>query len=388
MRDIDADTPARFNADPERLFEASGSAGKVMTFAVRLDTFSADKETATFYVGTNDTADLTTIRRRILAEFSDVPVQGEYLHRVAYDIAEKYGKDTFLAIYYLGTRWMPTLFAIKGQFDAIASRIRLLPRDMSDKLAQFGSALFPRHLPRRMTEYRNRYEHHLILKMAGPAIAEARTLLQSLFPSGSGDFFECTPDEAVRAGLHRFAAAGAAVRYRAIHRDEVEDIVALDVALRRNDRDWFETLPSDISEPILHKLYYGHFFCHVLHQDYIVGKGVDTVDLEHRMWALLDGRGAEYPAEHNVGRLYRAKPALHKPLPQPRPLQLLQSGHRADAEGGPLGGVGFLGTRPARCAGVERAGRASPPGPLRSRPVRPHPFRSFASNLSRRLVLA
>jgi D-lactate dehydrogenase len=310
VRDIDADTPARFNADPERLFEASGSAGKVMTFAVRLDTFPADKETATFYVGTNDTAELTTIRRRILAEFSDVPVQGEYLHRVAYDIAEKYGKDTFLAIYYLGTRWMPTLFAIKGRFDAIASRIRLLPRDISDKLAQFGSALFPRHLPRRMTEYRNRYEHHLILKMAGPAIAEARTLLQSLFPSGSGDFFECTPDEAVRAGLHRFAAAGAAVRYRAIHRDEVEDIVALDVALRRNDRDWFETLPSDISEPILHKLYYGHFFCHVLHQDYIVGKGVDTVDLEHRMWALLDGRGAEYPAEHNVGHLYRAKPAL------------------------------------------------------------------------------
>ena len=26
---VDADTPARFNADPSRLFEASGSAGKV-----------------------------------------------------------------------------------------------------------------------------------------------------------------------------------------------------------------------------------------------------------------------------------------------------------------------------------------------------------------------
>jgi D-lactate dehydrogenase (quinone) len=28
------------------------------------------------------------------------------------------------------------------------------------------------------------------------------------------------------------------------------------------------------------------------------------------MWALLDRRGAEYPAEHNVGHLYAAKPAM------------------------------------------------------------------------------
>lgn len=28
------------------------------------------------------------------------------------------------------------------------------------------------------------------------------------------------------------------------------------------------------------------------------------------MWSLLDARGAEYPAEHNVGHLYVAKPAL------------------------------------------------------------------------------
>ena len=28
------------------------------------------------------------------------------------------------------------------------------------------------------------------------------------------------------------------------------------------------------------------------------------------MWHLLDERGAEYPAEHNVGHLYVAKPAL------------------------------------------------------------------------------
>jgi D-lactate dehydrogenase len=76
------------------------------------------------------------------------------------------------------------------------------------------------------------------------------------------------------------------------------------------DEAWFEKLPPDIEAPILHKLYYGHFFCHVFHQDYIVAKGHDTQALEERMWELLDARGAEYPAEHNVGHLYHAKPAL------------------------------------------------------------------------------
>jgi D-lactate dehydrogenase len=52
VRDIDADTPGRFDADPKRLFEASGSAGKVVIFVVRLDTFSKDGETKVFYIGT------------------------------------------------------------------------------------------------------------------------------------------------------------------------------------------------------------------------------------------------------------------------------------------------------------------------------------------------
>src|SRR5262249_8977923 len=149
VRDIDADTPGRFNADPRRLFEASGSAGKVMIFAVRLDTFPKGAETKVFYIGTNDPAELTRIRRHMLAQFKDLPVEGEYLHRVAFDIAEKYGKDTFLAIRYLGTGWLPALFATKGRFDALAARLRL-PQDLSDRIMQAISRLFPRHLPRRM----------------------------------------------------------------------------------------------------------------------------------------------------------------------------------------------------------------------------------------------
>jgi D-lactate dehydrogenase len=310
VREVDADTPARFNADSHRLFEASGSAGKVMLLAVRLDTFPKDDRTGVFYIGTNDTSELEEIRRHMLAAFKSLPVSGEYMHRVAFDIAEVYGKDTFLAIEYLGTDRLPLMFSLKGMVDALCSRLPFLPKNLSDKIMQGASRLFPKHLPKRMRNYRDRFEHHLILKMAGDGIEEARAYLQTVFPSKQGDCFECTASEGEKAFLHRFAAAGAAVRYRNVHEREVENIVALDIALRRNDKEWFEMLPPEVEKPILHKLYYGHFFCHVFHQDYIVAKGTDCQALEERMWDLLDRRGAEYPAEHNVGHLYHAKPAL------------------------------------------------------------------------------
>ncbi len=309
VRDVEAETPARFNADPRRLRESAGCAGKLAVFAVRLDTFPAEKETAVFYIGTNDPDELTEIRRHILGAFGHLPIAGEYIHRDAYDVAAKYGKDTFLFIRHAGTDRMPALFAAKAKVDALTDRIGL-GTAVSDRIAQGLAALAPQHLPARMNAFRDRFEHHLLLRMGGGGIAEARAYLGGLFPSAAGDFFECDPEEGKAAFLHRFAVAGAAVRYRAVHPDEVEDIVALDIALRRNDRNWVERLPPEIEARIEKKLYYGHFFCHVFHQDYVVKKGHDCLALEHAMWKLLDARGAEYPAEHNVGHLYEAKPAL------------------------------------------------------------------------------
>ncbi len=161
-----------------------------------------------------------------------------------------------------------------------------------------------------MTQYRDKYAHHLMLKMSGDGVAEARNYLKDYFREGGGEFFECEGKEGTHAFLHRYAAAGAAVRYHAVHADDVEDILALDIALRRNDRDWFETLPPDITQSLSHSLYYGHFFCHVFHQDYIVKKGVDAHALKEKMLEILQARGAEYPAEHNVGHLYQARPQL------------------------------------------------------------------------------
>lgn len=308
VRDVDQDSPARFNADPSRLFEASGSAGKLCLFAVRLDTFPKVPSTV-FYIGSNAADDLTTVRRHLLTALPELPIAGEYIHRTAYDIGEKYGKDTFLLIDRFGTARVPATFALKSRVDGFFERLGL--RGVSDRIIQAFTNLLPSHLPPRMRQWRERYEHHLLLRVSNDTADATRAFLTTHFSgSASGGWFECDADEGRKAFLHRFAIAGAAIRYREVHRAEVEDIVALDVALRRNDRDWVEQLPAEVEADMVHKLYYGHFFCHVFHQDYIVKKGVDPLAMEHRMWALLDARRAEYPAEHNVGHLYVAKPAL------------------------------------------------------------------------------
>lgn len=301
VRMIDADTPARFNADPRRLFEASGCAGKLALFAVRLDTFEAEPAHKLFYIGCNDVRALADIRRHVLGEFKNLPVLGEYIHRDAFDVAEKYGKDTFLIINYLGTRFLPHLFALKGRIDGVFGK------GFSDRFLQRLSKIFPSHLPERMKVFRDKFEHHLLLEMSGEGVAEAEAYLKSFFTFGvAGAYFECTESEKKKALLQRFAVAGAGVRYRAMHPDTVEDIVAFDIALRRNDRDWLEVLPESVSSKLVKALYCGHFLCHVFHQDYIVKKGEDCAALKQDVIKLLEARGAKYPAEHNVGHFYKA----------------------------------------------------------------------------------
>jgi D-lactate dehydrogenase len=254
---------------------------------------------------------LSQIRREILLHFSHLPEVGEYMHRDIFEISRKYGKDTFLSIKHFGTDAMPKLFAIKGRLDAFLNKVPLLPAFFTDRVMQFISTLFPEHLPKRLLEYGADFEHHLILKMSDEGIAQARTFLQRFFSNGAdGAFFECNANESQSAFLHRFAAAGAAMRYQTLQAKNVGDILALDIALKRNENDWVEHLPDDLRSQIEQSLYYGHFFCHVFHQDYVLKKGADAEKVKQAMLKILDGRGAKYPAEHNVGHLYKADAPL------------------------------------------------------------------------------
>lgn len=307
VREIDEPTAARFNADPRRLHETAGCAGKLAVFAVRLDTFKKQGTEQVFYIGTNDPAVLTRLRRELLG-MEALPVAAEYLHRDMFDVARSHGKDTFLVINTFGTEVMPTFFNLKGRVDATLNKLPFLPRQLSDRILQAASHLWPEHLPRRLLDYRDRYEHHLLLRMSGDGIAEAEALLNRVFASAEGAFFKCTPDEGARAFLHRFAAAGAGIRYALMHERNTGGLLALDIALRRNDTDWFEYLPPAIDDQLALKLYYGHFLCHVFHQDYVVKQGADLHTVKDAMLAVLETRGAQYPAEHNVGHVYAAKP--------------------------------------------------------------------------------
>jgi len=110
--------------------------------------------------------------------------------------------------------------------------------------------------------------------------------------------------------LHRFAAAGAAIRYQNLHQKTTEEVLALDIALKGNDSEWVETLPPEITQHLQLALYYGHFMCHVFHQDYIFRKGTDLAAIKKQMLARLEAKGAKFPAEHNVGHMYEAEPVL------------------------------------------------------------------------------
>ena len=310
IRDVDQNTPARFNADKRRLMDASGCAGKISVFAVRLDTFEAPTMEKTFYIGTNSTESLTKLRREILNNFKNLPTSAEYMHQDMFRISEEYGKDTTLLLDYFGTKFLPTFFSIKKNLTLRLNKFSFLPTNIADKLLQYTAMLFPNPIPKRLRIIRDNFEHHLILKMSDHGIEEAGIYLKELSISGKIEYIYCSEYEEKMAFLNRFAAAGAAIRYQIINQEKAEEVLALDIALKRNEREWFEILPKEIEDKVIKKLYYGHFLCHVFHQDYVVKKGVDINKLKYKMLKLLNQREAEYPAEHNVGHLYTAKPDL------------------------------------------------------------------------------
>jgi len=89
----------------------------------------------------------------------------------------------------------------------------------ADTIAQRLFELLPRHPPKRMIAYRDRYEHHLIMLVSDSEREATEPLLTAFFadPDRSGSFFNCSADEAKSAMLHRFGAASAMARYYRRH---------------------------------------------------------------------------------------------------------------------------------------------------------------------------
>ena len=312
VRQVKSTIPARYNADERLLYNVSGCAGKLAVFAVRLDTYPKSKKNQVFYVGSNNPNDFWKIRRDILKTFKTLPTLGDYVHRDCYDAAKKYSKDTFLVIEKLGTNFLPTLFELKRKVDIITSKFKFFPDHFSDRLMQFLSTFWPNHLPENMEEFRDLYEHHWIIEMSDDGINEAKEYFNNFFKDKKGDYFLCNEKEGKKAMLHRYVSASAIGRYHNINKNKQGEMLSLDIAFPRNEKNLFEKLSPEIDELLEMKLYYGHLFCHVQHLNYIVKKGVDGEALKEKLLNTYKERGAEYPAEHNVGHEYSANPTLLK----------------------------------------------------------------------------
>ena len=323
-----ADTPARFNADPTFLHEASGCAGKLMVFAVRTRTFPLEQDKATIYIGTDDPADLEALRRAFLAADGPLPISGEYMSAHAFDLAVTYGKDTYVSLKHAGSRTLVRMFALKSWANGVFSKVPGMGPSVADAISQTLFSLVPEKLPPRLVEHRDRFAHHLLLVVSGTEREATAQLLTEFFaaPEHEGAFFECDAEEAESATLIRFGVASAAGRFFVMHRAEASAMVTFDVALRRDDTDWLEVLPPQIADQLLESVYFGHFFCHVLHQDHVAKKGVDPVALKKEMTALLESRGAAVPAEHNFGRIYPVPAPMVEHFQQLDPLNMFNAG--------------------------------------------------------------
>ena len=324
VRDCGADTPARFNNDATGLFEASGSAGKIIVFAVRVATFAKPAKEQTFYISTNDAATLTTLRQQWLKSELALPVLAEYMHRDYNDITLCYGRDTCLSMRKLPASKIGSLYRLQAKIGYYLNKWHL-PKTLPDRILQLTSRFMPPSLPAPLSTQAHSYQYHLIIKIAdgfdnninkdldkkdGNNIATAHTFLQSHMQQHEGALHLCTEQEAQALLVFRSAATAAMFRYHNLNHSEFGELLSTDIALPRNALDWDESLPNYLQKQVSKTFYLGHFFCHVMHQDYLLNPNVDSKKFKDDLLAFYDQRHIEYPAEHNVGHVYTAKPAL------------------------------------------------------------------------------
>ena len=327
VRDCEADTPARFNNDPNGLYEASGSAGKVIVFAVRVATFAKPKQEQTFYISTNDADTLTTLRKQWLKSELNLPILAEYMHKDYNDITMRYGRDTCLSMRKLPASKIGGLYRLQTKIGYHLDKWQL-PQTLPDRVLQMASVFMPPSLPTPLAEQSQSYRYHLIIKVANGCdndlnnnndstnashqhIAAAQAFLQLHMQQHEGVLHLCTEKEAQALLVFRSAATAAMFRYHNLNHTQCGELLSTDIALPRNATDWDETLPHHLKEQVSKTFYLGHFFCHVLHQDYLLKPKTNAKQFKEDLLAFYNQRHIEYPAEHNVGHVYPAKTELH-----------------------------------------------------------------------------
>ena len=308
VRDINSSEPARFNSDKRRLYESSGCAGKIAVFAVRLDTFKKEKIKKVFFLATNNPNNFTNLREEILSKSNFLPDMAEYMHKSFFDASTNYCKDNFLIIKNFGTQFLPKLFSIKRRIDSYLLYLSASKSNISDVILQNLLKVFPNHLPRRINNLGKNYNHFLILVASDEAINEIKKILDNDKKNNLDyKFIECNKKEGDLLLLHRYVAGGAPKRVKILEEENVGNIMAFDVALPRNCKNWDKIINKEVLKDMAYEFKMGHFFCMVFHWDFILKKDADPLKVKQKMLNLFDKINAKFPAEHNVVHLYKAE---------------------------------------------------------------------------------
>lgn len=309
VRQIDAPTPARFNANPKYLYESSGSAGKISVFAVRLDTFPAPQKKGLFFISSKNPEHMNTIRRTILGSFTTLPILGEYMDKQGFDISCRYSRDVYTLLTLFGPSVMPKFMRLKKILDAHLTQWKIFGKAPMDRVAQFLFAPMGFLIPKRIRQAGNTYNHHLILETYDDGIAETQQLLDTMVAEHGNDFGYILGNTSEhKAAINiRFAAGNSLPRYHALLRGKQYTHLSFDTAYARNDRDVLTRLiPPSVTDAIVAQSNIGHFFCHVMHQSYVVDTTIHDKDtIEQEFLKFFAERNAIFPAEHNVGQKYK-----------------------------------------------------------------------------------
>ena len=313
IKDTNADTPARYNADKRRLYDASGCSGKLAVFAVRLDTFEKEKEERTIYYSTNNPKDLTLLRKKIINEIEELPIYAEYMHNNAYKVSKKYGKDAFYLIYYLGTSAMPFFYKTKSKLESFFKNSKFFSHKTLDLILNAFVSILPNQMPKVFNSLNKKFNHHLILKCDNEIFDDILRISKNIFSTkNNNNFLICSAKESKKLTLNRFVFAGASARCANISKNANPELLPLDVALKRNDDYWYHDISLDTKKDVLQTLTVGHFFCLVFHREYVIKKGINNNKVKEKLLSWFDQIGAKYPAEHNVGHVYEADDNLRK----------------------------------------------------------------------------
>ena len=313
IKDTNADTPARYNADKRRLYDASGCSGKLAVFAVRLDTFEKENEEKTIYYSTNNAEDLTKLRKKIINEIEELPIYAEYMHNDAYSVSKKYGKDAFYLIYYLGTSCMPFFYKTKSKLENFFKNSKFFSNKTLDLILNAFVSILPNQMPKVFDDLNKKFKHHLILKCDQKIFDEVLKVSKNIFnKNNKNNLLICNTKASKKLTLNRFVFAGASARCANISRNANPDLLPFDVALKRNDDYWFHDIATDAKKDVLKTLTVGHFFCLVFHREYVIKKGINNNIVKDKVLKWFDEIGAKYPAEHNVGHVYEADDNLRK----------------------------------------------------------------------------